>query len=124
MSPPVEVLEAGLAALRASASEPVILAHVRRLGEALGGTHLEGGSERAILACLDQLEHPEAFSRDQDAWEKHGARRSAFKSWKRRIRPLMLDASMVADASPAFLEAVAESGLLESKCFAAVRHDG
>ena len=99
-------LEAALCALRASANEPDVLLLVRKLGEALGGKHLEASSDRAILACLDQLEHPEEFSRDQNAWEKHGAKRSAFKSWKRRIRPLMLETA-ISDASVTDLEALA-----------------
>eukprot|EP00966_Prymnesium_polylepis_P236001 5457995-Prymnesium_polylepis.1 len=106
-------LEAALTALRSHQSEATLNSLIRRLGEALGNSRLEASSERAILACLDQLEHPEEFQRDQDVWEKHGVSRSSFKSWKRRIRPLLTEAAVsVADA--AVIEALAvEDGLAQ-----------
>ena len=82
-----QAFEAALAALRSDASESEIIAEVRLLGAVLGGKHLKTSSELAILACLDQLVHP---SRDQDAWEKRGAKKTAFYKWKQVLRPLML----------------------------------
>lgn len=102
-------LDAALIALRSHQNEAIMKSHIRQLGEALGASRLEASSERAILACLDQLEYPKEFQRDQDVWEKHGVSRSSFKKWKRLIMPLLTeDAVSAADA--AVLEALAEEG--------------
>ena len=104
-------LEAARDAVRRQARPETTRLCLRELGEALGSAHLEPGSERAILAVLDHLEHPGLFPRDQDAWEAHGAKRTAFKSWKQRIQPIFLNA--VVDSAPDnLLQEVDRAGLL------------
>ena len=81
----IAALEAARAAVRVRESDFAIDAAVRNLSVALGTPRPEVGTFRAIRAVLFKLEHAENYSRDQDAWEAHGASRASFVKWKQRI---------------------------------------
>ena len=91
----------------------------RQLGFALGSSRLQSRSETSIIAVLDQLVNPTKFQRDQDAWESHGATRSNFKKWKRRIVPIFEEGgdleAVVDEVSEDMLEAVARETALFSE---------
>jgi hypothetical protein len=58
---------------------------LRKLAVELGTTRPEKGTLLAIRSVIDKLMRPEAFSRDQDAWELHGAKPRSYKIWKQRL---------------------------------------
>jgi hypothetical protein len=70
-------------------SEAEVILALRKLAAELGTTRPEQGTYRAIRSVIDKFERPEAFSRDQDAWELHGAKPRNFKKWKKRIHELV-----------------------------------
>ena len=102
-----EALEAALQAVRTEADEPVTLERVERLAR-LCSSHPEASSMKALRAVLDHRVHRELFSREQDAWEKHGAKRSSFKEWKRHVARIehARDDALAASVSEEHLDAI------------------
>lgn len=76
------VLAAALCAIRNGETSSETL---RDLAQAFGATHPKAGTLRAIQAVLDQIENPSDFTRDQDAYEKHGATKATFCRWKQKL---------------------------------------
>jgi hypothetical protein len=68
-------------------------ATIQEVAIAFGSVHPEIGTIRAIRAVVDQLEHPSAFTRNRDAYEKHSASRSTYEKWKGKITSLLRSAT-------------------------------
>jgi hypothetical protein len=85
-------------------SEVEVNRALHKLAVELGTTRPEKGTFLAIRSVIDKLERPEAFSRDQDAWELHGAKPRNFKIWKQRINGLVLSIAVDMLEEEAFLE--------------------
>ena len=109
-----EALDAALQAVRTKSDEPVILERVERLAR-LYSSHPEASSMKALRAVLDQRVHRELFSRDEDAWEKHGAKRTSFKEWKRHVARIekARDDALAASVSEEHLDAVEAAAVPE-----------
>jgi hypothetical protein len=75
-----------------------------KLAAELGTTRPERGTLIAMRSVIDKIERPEAFPRDQDAWEMHGARPRSYKTWKQRINLLVLSMAVDMLEEEAFLE--------------------
>ena len=78
----LNALAAALCAIRNGETSSETL---RDLAQAFGATHPKAGTLRAIQAVLDQIENPSDFTRDQDAYEKHGATKATFCRWKQKL---------------------------------------
>lgn len=85
-------------------SEAEVNQALGKLAAELGTTRPERGTLVAIRSVIDKLERPEAFPRDQDAWEMHGAKPRSFKTWKQRINGLVLSMAVDMLEEEAFLE--------------------
>ena len=109
-----QAVQALLAAMQASAdNKAAVFLCARQLGEALGGKHLEEGSDRAIVACIDRAVNEKTFRRDQDAWEKHGAGKMAFYAWKKKVRPHVIALLLIAMEGEGAADGTSEEGAAE-----------
>ncbi len=59
---------------------------LRMLVEHLGVTHARRSTLKAITAVLTQEAFPGRFQNDEEAWDAHGASRTNFKVYKKRLR--------------------------------------
>ena len=79
-------LDAARAALKDSASLPDAL---RVLAESFEVNRPEASTLRAINAVLDKLDNPDKYCRDKLAWEQFDAKERTYRTWKRRLEPLV-----------------------------------